>query len=398
MSAHEAGAQMLGYFYQARYALYMLLNNGNDFSQISIEKFDDVAFEESGTPVELVQVKHHTNRIGNLSDRSVDLWRTIKVWLDRISSDHTLLETTRFTLITTGHIIKNTAADKIKSKDYDAAYNILKDVASENKSKENEGYYQAFLSMDEKSVKTLLSHIVIFADEPDINYTFEDIKTTIKYSCKFSHLNAVAERVEGWWFQEVIKALMSKNPVIMSQRQIHNKIIEIARQFDDDNLPIECWKLDSEEEEKLGLKDRIFLKQLRLIQSSEKNQTFAIFDYYRASMQRSSWIRQGLVSPDELQQYDFRLTEEWARDYEAMNEDLFYYGEPADEEKVREGRALYRKVSQKDIRIREKCNNPFVMRGTYHILADTLDVGWHSDYKMKLECYMTGVDYVERVD
>ena len=38
------------------------------------------------------------------------------------------------------------------------------------------------------------------------------------------------------------------------------------------------------------------------------------------------------------------------------------------------------------------------MRGTYHILADTLDVGWHSDYKMKLERYMTGVDYVERVD
>ena len=45
MSNHQATEQMLGYLYQIRYALALLLKNDNPDYQISIEKFDDVAFD-----------------------------------------------------------------------------------------------------------------------------------------------------------------------------------------------------------------------------------------------------------------------------------------------------------------------------------------------------------------
>lgn len=43
MSNHQAPEQLLGYLYQVRYALALLLENENTDFQISIERFDDIA-------------------------------------------------------------------------------------------------------------------------------------------------------------------------------------------------------------------------------------------------------------------------------------------------------------------------------------------------------------------
>ena len=77
MSDHQASEQMVGYLYQVRYALALLLDDDNSDSQISIEKFDDVAFVDGNTPIERIQLKHHVRKAGNLTDKSTDLWRKI---------------------------------------------------------------------------------------------------------------------------------------------------------------------------------------------------------------------------------------------------------------------------------------------------------------------------------
>ena len=55
MTSHQASEQMIGYLYQARYALYLLLNNDDEQSEISIEKFDDVSFGNGDTPEIMIQ-------------------------------------------------------------------------------------------------------------------------------------------------------------------------------------------------------------------------------------------------------------------------------------------------------------------------------------------------------
>jgi hypothetical protein len=62
MSKHDASGQMLGYLYQLRVALYLLLSDENERASISIEKFDDIAFANDGdSPDIMIQVKHHIN-------------------------------------------------------------------------------------------------------------------------------------------------------------------------------------------------------------------------------------------------------------------------------------------------------------------------------------------------
>src|SRR5262245_53601311 len=60
-NAHEAGASATGYLFQCRYALLAGLRAIPDSPQLelSIEKFDDVAFTTGGEPTELIQTKHH---------------------------------------------------------------------------------------------------------------------------------------------------------------------------------------------------------------------------------------------------------------------------------------------------------------------------------------------------
>jgi len=86
---HDASESATGYFYQCRFALFASLNEMADTPdlEISIEKFDDIAFEKNGDPIALIQTKHHINGIGNLTDASVDLWKTLGIWASLVSKD-----------------------------------------------------------------------------------------------------------------------------------------------------------------------------------------------------------------------------------------------------------------------------------------------------------------------
>jgi hypothetical protein len=66
-----------------------------------------------------------------------------------------------------------------------------------------------------------------------------------------------------------------------------------------------------------------------------------------------------------------------------MRENL---GEDAvDSEKIKAGRIIYDWVEKEaDIPIRPRCNEPFITRGSYHMLADKREVGWHVEFRSRL--------------
>lgn len=79
---HSAAQSAAGYLYQARLGLaeclrYAYVDSGID---IAIEKLDDVSFEKDGSPLELLQTKHHLKKQADLTNASVDLWKTLRVW------------------------------------------------------------------------------------------------------------------------------------------------------------------------------------------------------------------------------------------------------------------------------------------------------------------------------
>lgn len=391
MATHNAPGQMLGYLYQVCFALNLLMESDDPSYQISLEKFDDIAFDKDGAPIQLIQTKHHTTP-ASLADSSTDLWRTLKVWLDAITTDYSLLDHTDFVIITTATAPEDSAAKLIQQEIYHDALERLKAVANTSKNQTNSPFYKKITSINDSVLLRLIKRIKIVSSAGSIDEIENRIHKQIRFACKPEHVSMATERIEGWWLQECIKALCSPDPIITTQRQLHAKVYEITRQYGDDNLPIEFWDLDEVEERELDPKDRIFLEQLRLIQYNSKKLRIALQDYYKASMQRSSWLRQGLVYANELDTYEHRLIDAWEHAFADMEEDLEDYGNPTEEEKIKAGKDLYRRVMDKDIRIRSGVDAGYVMQGTYHHLANYLKIGWHVDFFEKLKHLLEGAD------
>lgn len=388
MPNHQASEQMLGYLYQVRYALALLLENDNSDCQISIEKFDDVAFSKDDIPIQPIQLKHHIQHQGNLADASTDMWRTIKVWLDAISETPDILDGTNFLIITTATAPIDSAAFLLKkdsNRNPDAAYQKLKTVCFSSVNQAHQRYYDAFREAGEDTVKQLIRQIYIIDCASNIIDVEKDILKHIRYSCIPKHQKMIYERLEGWWFKKAIDALCCDTPVFVNQNQVRSFIVSVSQEYADDNLPIDILDIDDLQESNFSANEKIFHEQLKLICLGNHRMQLALRDYYRAFRQRASWVRNDLLYVNELGQYEQRLIDEWEHAFAAMEETLSETNNATEEEKAKEGRQLFSDIEKRDIRIRPKCQEAFIMRGSYHILANQLKIGWHVDFFDRLK-------------
>jgi len=317
MSDHQAVEQMLGYLYQVRYALFLLLDNDDEQSQISIEKFDDIAFSNDDTPEIMLQLKHHTKSNGKLTDSSTDIWRTIKVWADLVKSDTSFLTSTKFLILTTAKAPDGTAAAYLKPKlkedgrDEKSAYASLKNVAKTSKNLAHKAYYESFTSLGDQLAEKLVNNIYVIDGSSNIVDVKDDIRKIIRYGSLPKYEQRIFEQLEGWWYDKSIDYLLSDQLVFINQKQIRSLIASIRDEYIEDNLPINIPFLEKLDIENLPEKDRIFYEQLKIICLSNNRISVAISDYYRAFAQRANWVRDNLLYINELDKYEERLVDEW---------------------------------------------------------------------------------------
>ena len=246
-------------------------------------------------------------------------------------------------------------------------------------------YYDAFREAGEDTVKQLIRQIYIIDCASNIIDVEKDILKHIRYSCIPKHQKMIYERLEGWWFKKAIDALCCDTPVFVNQNQVRSFIVSVSQEYADDNLPIDILDIDDLQESNFSANEKIFHEQLKLICLGNHRMQLALRDYYRAFRQRASWVRNDLLYVNELGQYEQRLIDEWEHAFAAMEETLSETNNATEEEKVKEGRQLFSDIEKRDIRIRPKCQEAFIMRGSYHILANQLKIGWHVDFFDRLK-------------
>lgn len=383
-SEFSANASFLGYFYQARFALLKLLQAEAD-AEMSLERFDDVAFEEGGAPTQLIQTKHHITRTASLTDSSTDLWKTLRIWSESILAGSFRPEDVMLTLITTGVAPSESAASMLRpeKRDEERALQLLSEVAKTSISRTNNSAYRSFQKLADEQRKSLLSSVNVIDASPDIYDVHDQILKELRLAVRPRFLDLISERVEGWWFKRVIANLSADTSAPILAKELIDQIHDIQEQYFEESLPIEFLGAIGPDEAELDQADRVFVEQLRLVMVNQPRIRLAINNYYRAFEQRSKWIREDLLHVGELEEYESRLIEEWRNRYEIMNESL---GDESTEIQMQtEGRALYNWVdTQAEIQIRPKVTEPYVMRGSYHILANQLHVGWHTKFLERL--------------
>jgi hypothetical protein len=236
----SAAEQALGYLYQARYALWLLLNGPED-RELTIEGLDDIVFEDTGNPTELLQLKHHS-KSASLTDSSPDLWKTLRIWCDHVAKGRIDLHRITLTLVTTGIAPDGSIAAKLHpdvNRDSDSALRSLTNVARTSHNTSLQDAFDAFVGLSQREQKVLVDSVYILDRSPDILDVTIRIKDRIRPAVRRSHREPLYERLEGWWFAKVVNHLASHalNPILGFE--VYDRISFLAAQFGPDALPID---------------------------------------------------------------------------------------------------------------------------------------------------------------
>jgi hypothetical protein len=384
-----AAASAAGYFYQARLALARCIPyvNSESVIEVSIERLDDIAFESNGTPLELLQTKHHIDRVGSLSDASPDLWKTLRVWAEVASSDPSSPSRTRLLLITTGSAPDGSAASHLRP---NAAYSsgfvrnpkhaqeILSEVASKSRNEALRPAFEAFLALTPQMRSSLLSAIEVIDQHPLLSDLDAVIEAELRLVAPRGKAASARELLEGWWWPRVCKALMASPTEAIPIASLEAKVDDIRDMLKRDALIADFEHADPTDADVAALEGFRFVKQLRVIGLGGNRISFAKRDYYRAFAQRSKWTREHVVLDEELEKFQARLIEEWEPHFGAMCEGI----QAAEDEATLQqaGQQVYQWVETEARFPFRSLSARFLNVGSYNMLANDLRVGWHKNY------------------
>jgi hypothetical protein len=391
---YSAGEQGLGYMYQARLALLHLLQLPED-TAVFLEKDDDLDFVDSVGGQSLASLKHKA--IGDkLTDLSSDFWKSVNIWLARYKRDGRAASNLRFFLFTTGTVsadsfLARLLPDQLVASGDAATLTELADAAlAKSMSQLILPIATAFNELRDTEKRDFLERILILDGSPRIG----DIPATIKdkhmRSIRREHREFVFQRLEGWWTDAVIKQLTGARTEGIFGNEVSDKLSNFAEEYKADNLPITFRGKAPVDEIDTETDPRLFVTQLRAIGISSNRIRSAILDYYRAFEQRSAWARENLLVSGEVEEYEERLADEWNRYKDVAFEKL---KDDSAEDTLREaGATLYNWAEFEtgkieSLRIRARVTEPYVLRGSFHILADATPkprVYWHPKFLGRL--------------
>jgi len=385
-SPFSARDPLSGYLFQCSYSLLESLRRLKDRKvfNISIETRDDIVFEDDDDSETLLQIKHTVKEYANFTDASTDIWKTIRIWFHEISTNNLSLDS-NFFLITSGKVPEGCAAFYLKrneKRDVLEAINRLTNTANTSKNKDHKEIYKKFKDMPQEQKIKLFNNIIVIDAIPTLPNLDSEICREVSTAAKEHLIDSFRIRLEGWWFTRIIKHLSDEKDIISSQ-EIRAKVDILREQFKEDNLPVDQDILDFDVQKSV-YKDYAFLKQLELINISNRRIFYAVRNYYRAFQHRSRWLREGFIAPEELDRYEDQLIEEWEICFERMKEKI---GEKtAEEEKLNYAKALYEWAETEIIiPLRPGITEPFVTRGSYQMLSDEKRVGWYPEFKYLLQ-------------
>lgn len=358
--------------------------NTEPATQLRLEALDDIEFDSTGTPSELLQVKHHTRGDGPITAQTVDLWRTLNVWMDLIISDKLVLR-----LVSTRKLDEDSRLVHLRNGEHhntDLALNELLHAARESTNSTTQRWRQKFLELSEARRANLVESIVIDDGSLPADQVDSELIRIFRYAFPIGQDEVFLHLLKGWW-SGISVQLLNRTLESATGQDLIVQVTEIADQLKYDNSPIDPSVMQEHDESISNhYKDRPFVQQLLWIALDDNRLWKMIRDYHRSYSQRSFWLRHQLISETELNRFAFRLHDEWEQIFDsrvsAMRRegriDSDIVGQEILDELARESRA----------RLRDRFEEPWFNRGMFHALADGelgYRIGWHPDFESKLE-------------
>ncbi len=389
---HSATRSAIGYYYQGYYALVVLMDCDDDRASISVETRDDIELE-SNSIISLKQLKHKHSRLINL--KSDDFWNTVAIWCQYVDEDHI-----HFQYVSTGAVKPDDPLlDLVRPTNLKLLPDrVIKQLAivfraeaervklqRQKKESENKkpGYEKrwpgcrAFLSLNNRNQEKLISRIWITPDE----FQATDIQNEVEKRLRLVPpriRGRVANRLIEWWDRRVAMGLLKQKNRKIENSELMEMTSGLIADFEEERL------IDDFQD--IPLPSKIpapsnMVRQIELINAGKKWINRAKEVRWLAKSQRDKWLKDGPYAIDKLDKFDKNLIKEWEYRYEDYQEKYISGLKEANEV----GQDILKWSfynAPKDVPpIQDNWRSPYLVRGTYQDMANSLTVGWHPEYE-----------------
>ena len=390
-SPFDASFQGLGYTHQFRSALLLGLKHVEELGYaLCVEKLDDVSLHASDEPgadvLEMRQFKLHKNRDGHLGDSSVDIWKTLRVWAEAVAAGRVRPDRCRFILVTTAVSSPENAVRLLRpagrDRDAEEARVALEAAGAKSKNDVVRTAHAALLELPEGVRRTLFERIELLEGDAAAVETAGAVEERLWFVAPDKR-ERVADGLFGWWQTTLCRHLAEESPPPILVAAVHQRVQDLVAEFGRGRLPDDLLGEDVPNNETPAEDERMFVRQLSLVGVAGRRLRIAQEDHYRAFSQRSQWFRGNLLGHREQEKFEGRLVDAWEERFEVMREKADGGG---GDDRTRHGGDLYRWVStdspgRQDLWFRPDFPTQYMVKGSFHMLADGRRVGWHPDFQ-----------------
>lgn len=349
-----------------------------------MEVLEDVAVEDASGEVEAVQLKS-ASKTNPISNRSVELWKTIGNWIRAAESKELKVEKTIFHLRLgrprSGTICESFAEATLESAD--AAVERAKREFFTTKGKLKKGVPEDL----REAVETVFapgrsglmqSIIVRFQLSFGTRHAYEELLNHLK--TKFID-DDVAEDVLlhglGWVKKEIDNAVENDELPFIAVDKFRTEISAFrdrlkARSY----LPSFAGPPSLEQIELHKL--RVFVRQLNLVEFSEEQILRGITDFLSAKTNRVQYAERGYVHSKSFLEFESALQLLWLNHRDEVELDK-------SDEEITRGQRLALRCFRESLKLQGIDVPADFVRGCFHSLADRPSIGWHPRYETLLK-------------
>jgi hypothetical protein len=292
----------------------------------------------------------------------------------------------QLTLVTVHQAADGSAAALLRpgpTRNEQAALTRLENVSIQSQAVETRDARERFQALPPATRQRFIERIVVLDLAPDIDDIGPQVEIELRFVIPRQHSDVFVGLVWQWWYQRVIDMLQRRAPYVTAS-QVMSFLEDLRDRFTHQHLPTTVMETEFDPSAIASYTNRTFVKQLGWVKPPTEILETAILDYYMAYTQTARWLEQDLVDLSELETFEERLRSEWKREFAWAVQDLPEGASEAARQDV--GRRLLRTMlGVTSIRVRQLYDEPFFSRGKQHELAEEGRIGWHPDFKQKLE-------------
>jgi hypothetical protein len=352
---------------------------------VSLEVIGDTGVHRPGGKVTSEELKSRTSRANPVADDAEDLWKTFRNWVEAVASGDLSPAHTRFRL----HVTRPFAGEIVQrfsnARDAEEAEQALQ-FARERVWRAEDGtsllpllpervreHVEVIFTADASSVAQVVAS---FEVEYGSGYAWADLRRdAAPAAIDPDVLDDVLQDAVGWVKREITECIEQARPAVVSARAFRSRLRAVQRRLDSQLMLVSA----APGPDALAIRRHLravqtFVQQLELIDAADDDKLEAVTEYLRAANDRVIWGTRGWVHPTSFDAFEAELIAAWRRKRRVT--DLDHGARPPAERGMR----LYLACCDHSAKLDGRELPEGFCRGSFHLLADHMTIGWHPEY------------------